>query len=120
MRLFLICLLVFTGSTAAAAILNWDSRINLTQERTELVVEKATMLETAWSEGNIQCVFDRMDDLELTKADFFENQVQSFVITANVTVSGPTCPGQVFQCESIFTWLGPLEWDVKTTCEDPS
>ena len=120
MRFFITCLLVLTGSVAQAAILNWDSRINLTQERTAFVVEQATGLETEWSEGPVQCSFDRMDDLELTSAVFSGNQVQQFVITSNVTVGGPTCPGQVFHCESLFTWLGPLEWDVKTTCEDPT
>lgn len=105
---------------AFAGIGNWDSRISLTQGQVTYVTEAATKLETEWEEGTIRCSLTGIGSFELKEAEFQGDQVLRFVILSQVTVGGETCPGQVFDCESEFTWLGPKEWDVKTACEDPT
>lgn len=120
MRLFLLAFLMVAPLSAKAAILNWDSRIGLSEARVETVVEAATMMETEWAEGTIKCDYQSQEHLEFLRADFDGAQVKTFTVASSVTVGGPTCPGQVFSCETTFTWLSFQEWDVKSVCEDPS
>lgn len=106
---------------AQAAVRGWDSRIDLTEAQVEYVTEAAAKLESEWMDDENMCVLTQISEFELQPgAIFVRDQVMRFQINSEVTLGGPRCPGQVMGCESVFSWVGPQDWEVKTHCEDPS
>lgn len=122
MALFSLNIVAFGSIRVAhAAVLGWDSRIDLTESQVEYVTEAAAKLESEWMDEENMCVLTQISEFELQPgAVFVRDQVMRFQINSEVTLGGPRCPGQVMGCESVFTWVGPQDWEVKTHCEDPS
>lgn len=108
--------LVLFGSSAMASISGWDTRLDYKEENAVRLVEYVTQKEAEWSEPGVQCLFEGSGNLELIRAQI--DRPQSFVVRSQVTLGGPTCPGQIMDCETTFVELQVGVWDIKSICAD--
>lgn len=108
--------LVLFGSSAMASISGWDSRLDFKEENAVRLVEYATQKESEWSEPGVQCLFESSDNLELI--DVKTDRPQAFVVRSQVTLGGPTCPGQIMDCETSFTEQQEGVWKIEAVCAD--
>lgn len=101
-----------------AEVLNWDSRIPLSQGRTEYVCEIVTKYEAEKKDETSECTFELIKDFELTRSEFLADKLSNFTVRSRLTLGGPQCqvPKDVI-CETNFKYLGPQDWEVEGICQ---
>lgn len=109
--------LISLSTRSFAEVLNWDSRIPLSQGRAEYVCEVVTKYEAERKETANNCVLKKIQDFELTRIEFLAEKLSNFTVRSRLTLGGPICPSQTdVSCETNFKYLGPQDWEVEGNC----